>query len=40
MRPAELKHLSKRKEKKSNEIPIVAASEVGGAKTVNLFAGL
>ena len=33
MRPAEVKHLSKRKEKKSNEIPLVAASEAGIAQT-------
>ena len=31
---------SKVKEKKSNEIPVVAASEVGIVQTENLFSGL
>ena len=32
-RPAELKHLSRQRKRHQNEIPIVAASEVGRAQT-------
>ncbi len=39
-RPAEVTHLSRQRKRNLEEIPIVAASEVGRAQTVNSIYGV